>query len=124
MYGIKPSDLNSEILSEIFDLYSEIVGGNPGIVPAEHQLKELRERGGPLEWRFGSRLSLNSKLRVNTTFAGREEPTLSFSFFDNLANGDPREEKGQELAETFKQAVDDLLISKGLGVELPWWRRH
>jgi len=85
-YGMLESALNDESWRSIIRIYYETTGG--GYVPDEEYLSErhfaveaLRNRSG--EFRYGSRFSVHSKLRINNVYIG-DEHLIQFDFDPNV----------------------------------------
>ncbi len=118
MLGMKLSELTDEILSEIIVLYDETVGGNGRHYPTTAEyVRETLEKWGVVEARFGSRLTVHSKLW--TRWADRSRTVIRFSFGANTAREEASEEEVRQLGQSFEKAVDDFLTKRGLAINLP-----
>ncbi len=127
MYGILEANLTEDLLREIAKIYDEVAGANSlgrlKSYPPNYMFSCVKGRSGNAkDFRFGSRLSIDSKLMVWEASPAPSEvdgvtvwqDTLRFSF-DPEVDHDP-ENIGRTLNEEFIRRVDMLLVSKGLAV--------
>ncbi len=103
------SEISSERLERLFEIYDQIVGGTATYRLANNfpidrhasQLGELRTLG-ILEWRFGSRISVNSKLSLRRDVLV-DDPVVVVYFNPNV--DEPEMSAAEPLIEAFNLAV-------------------
>jgi len=123
-YGIRKSDLSLELLTEVMTAYDEMVGSNSvrQSSPSDVLRKtlDMLRRGGYADWRFGSRITSESKLIIE-----RVRPldstgdVVGFAFDLNVSRKHPSWDKTIELQEDFRHKASRIVENTGIGVELP-----
>jgi len=118
MKAIKLSSLTYEILRDIVNIYDSLVGGHGLKYLGESDLEQVKSgirQYGLIEWRFGSRLTPNSKLWIERkSFSRRDDPWIIFCFDSNLnkhENAKSRN-KAHSLEAEFEKAVERYLEEK------------
>ena len=115
------SDITPLRLERLFEIYDETVGGaatyrlahNFPISYYMSQLEELRT-SRILEWRFGSRISMDSKLFLQRT--GLNEDSVVAVYFSPNVDG-PETSAAESLRKAFNVAVIGFLREEGLMAE-------
>lgn len=107
---IKLSDFNYEILEKIIRAYDRIIGGRGSSYLSPSNLEEIRvslEKRQPVEYRYGSRLSVNSKLWIQCVPFTDE---IKFFFDPNIPTGDKEIDRlAEELETEFDTEVANIL---------------
>ena len=118
MHVIEFAKFTLGLAKEIVKLYHETVGGALGLCyPGEWLFAEILKgltRSNVCEFRFGSKLSMHSKLYFRERHDIPQMTTISFDFYPNTGS-DGKEERDLEAA--FEKAVDRLLLSTGLAID-------
>jgi hypothetical protein len=125
-YGLLLSHLTPEILDEIARIYKQTVSGRDfqdSSLDSRTEILQVRadlSRGNATEWRFGSKLTYNSKLTIRRDSRIEDDQLVKFTFFPNL---DTMEEnlfgdEPERLRQEFKSKVSDFLQSQGLAIPL------
>src|SRR4030042_2718700 len=117
---MKLSDLTYEILVEIVTIYDETVGGH-GIrylYPGElNNILQDVQKYGAAERRYGSSLTIHSKLWIQCDFSYCAKPVIFFRFDANVDLHSKRGEKiALNLERKFEEAVDEFLTKRGLAI--------
>lgn len=121
-YGIALSDLSTDVMKKVVEIYEETVGKTGGTEQYKEQLafgidreiSDLKDRRFT-DLRLGSKLTVHSKLTIKPS---RTKPdAVYFSFNPNL---NPQEKKGNanEMMKRFNSKINDYLHGSGIGVEL------
>lgn len=131
-YGIKLGDLNDETFDQVLHLYHQSAGvyRSDVDIPAYLRIKrhyppdqsiaaEVRQtlgRNRYWEWRFGSRLTDHAKLVIRDAErrSTDDQMLIRFLFDPNIVEGD----EADKIRDSFKDAVDDFLIKRGIAVSL------
>lgn len=116
------SDITPQRLERLFEIYDQTVGGAATYRLANNfpigyyvsQLGELNKAGGILEWRFGSRVSMDSKLVLRKNNLD-EDPAVIVYFSPNVDG--PEASAAESLREAFNIAVIGFLREEGLMAE-------
>jgi hypothetical protein len=122
MYGMFLRHLTDEIIVEVLQLYERVVGGyaflreiDGKVYSFQLTLKQVQEglrKSNVVERRFGSRLSMHSKLYLFEKYLIGDR-VIYFDFYPNL---DGYEKQAGELARSFEKEVDDFLVKNKLAV--------
>jgi len=120
--GFPLSTLSKDLFVELMHLYADSVGANKDEL-TENELDreysrathELGKRDG-YEWRLGSRLTTHSKFKI-TTYGGKERIDLCYVYCH--ANVSTPNSASRDMQNTFHEACDNFLRSKGVAVERP-----
>lgn len=131
-YGIRLGDLNDETFDGVLQLYDRSAGVyRSGVdIPAHLRIKrhyspdqsiaaevrQVLERDGYWEWRFGSRLTDHAKLVIRDAErrSTDDQMLIRFLFDPNIVEG----EEADIIKASFKSSVNDFLIERGLAVSL------
>ena len=122
-FGIRPDDLNDERILEIARLYDEVTGGHAIEDIARHPDygKKIR-RIIDGQFRFGSRVTGNSKFEVNSkwTTTGR---VVYFTFHPNMSDYEKDRfpalaEEARGLPSQFRDATSRYFEQSGVGIPL------
>ncbi|MDO8555128.1 MAG: hypothetical protein Q7R75_01005 [bacterium] len=119
---VKFSVLTPEIIKQIVTIYHNTVGGAFGReCDGEWLLEKIMGNQGCIrsstKFRFGSKLSHNSKLWIhmplNSPF---DDPFVQFRFCANVDRSPKVDKEAQELSDAFDKAVNRYLEDIGLAV--------
>lgn len=124
MKTVKLSALTPEAMKQIVTIYHNTVGGTLGkTYNGEHLLWKIKEDfrlSNSSDWRFGSRLSMHSKLQVrevyDSPFSKLENPVVKFIFYANMDHDPHFDKEAEKLEKAFETAVDKYLVSVGLAL--------
>lgn len=121
MYGMFLKHLTDEIIVEILKIYERVTGGRAFVrigeraypyLKCEQILEELKGSGS-IERRFGSKLTMHSKLYIfEKYFVG--DRVICFDFYPNLGHcvRDEHKKKAEEMTEAFEKEIHDFLVRK------------
>lgn len=119
--GFRVADLTHDLLKAVTDLYVSTVGtpDRPRELTGTEvsDAQELLEKGQGVEWRFGSRLTSHSKLKV-TVYRSRGQDPLCY-FYCHPNTNDDRAAVPINMANQFAAAADRLLRDRGVAIEKP-----
>jgi len=116
--------LTDELIVEILQIYEKTVGGHTFLIKiegknysfqltAEEAKKELKWLN-VVERRYGSKLSMHSKLLIFREYVSRE----TVIYFQLYPNVDGFEKESDELARNFEVEIDRFLLDKKLAISL------
>lgn len=127
-YGMKLSDLDRNVLVDIFAIYDEVAHSayarehvKTGAEGDLEYIDEMLSCGNAVEWRFGSSFSQDTKLFIWKAGYNNDDEIIRFSFDSNPGVSDPqglRQEEAKLLEKTFKDRVEQYLVGKGLATPL------
>lgn len=126
-YGMRLADLTDSVLVDVVQLYDRVVGIHKGPSPKRatsevagmvSRINESVANSGFWEYRFGSRLTNESKLFVEKPRRADGSDTVRFRFDPNVSGpltGHPDE---KQLIDDFRDEVQRYLIEHGMAVEI------
>jgi hypothetical protein len=120
MYGMLFKNLTDEIITEILQIYERVTGGRAFLRVGKIVYPKLRheqvleefKHSNCVERRFGSKLSMHSKLLIF------KNQVIYFEFHPIMDrySKDEHKKKAEDMVETFEKEVNNLLIKKKLQV--------
>lgn len=122
--GVKLTALTDPLLQDIIGIYDQVVGGHASELfreqPPENKSQQILEelqQGNSAEFRFGSRLTRHSKLKIQRIGYADDDlaPIVEFSFAPNT---EQETADGRQLCDTFRSAVDIYLQEHELATKL------
>jgi hypothetical protein len=122
-FGMPLTQLDDSIWRTIVGIYYEVAceeSIEDWKLESSYSADAIHSNGGNEHFRIGSVLNRDSKLYAHT-----RGDLVSFDFYANHPAhpkdmlGTPEWDKGLEIAEAFRQRVDELLLSIGIAEPLP-----
>lgn len=123
--GIPIPELTEERFVDILRIYDEVTGiqlvenAYPGEVEYWHSEMIRRLNGGQdVEYRFGSRISGQSKIWAQLRRTMGSGSVVEFTFDDNLDRRSAAQDEGERMSVEFRQRTIGYLVTNGLGVPI------
>lgn len=122
--GMLLEKLDDDLFKKVVGIYDKVFGSDaskylyPGYVKNVH---EGLVRMNIVDFRFGSKFSLDSKLEVIHSFSsdpGIGKTVVYFDFYLNAPIHPKRKLEEERLESLFRNRVDSLLTEKGLAIPL------